>query len=97
MILGKEVKISYAVDWSKYHHTDYGWYNLDPLWALDDTDFVGIDAYFSLTDSTSVVKTEEEIMKGWESKEGYEYYYADSQKTIKYSLSPAYAWKNIKF
>ncbi|OYW14038.1 MAG: hypothetical protein B7X02_00905, partial [Rhodospirillales bacterium 12-54-5] len=41
-------KITYAADWSEYHHTDSGWYNLDALWASSGIDVVGIDAYFPL-------------------------------------------------
>ncbi len=31
--LGSSVKVTYAADWSEYHHTDGGWYHIDPLWA----------------------------------------------------------------
>ena len=32
-IVGPNVLVSYAADWSEYHHTDGGWFNLDPLWG----------------------------------------------------------------
>ncbi len=96
-IVGDKVKVTYAADWSEYHHTDGGWYNLDPLWACDYIDFIGIDAYFPLTNSTKVFYDEEKIIKGWESGEGYDYYYSDDKKLNKKPLSPAYAWKNIKY
>lgn len=96
-IVGDKVKITYAADWSEYHHTDGGWYNLDPLWACDYIDFIGIDAYFPLTNSTKPFYDEKRIMKGWESGEGYDYYYSDDKKLKKKPLNAAYAWKNIKY
>lgn len=95
-IMGKNVKITYAADWSEYHHTENAWYNLDPLWASEDIDFIGIDAYFPLTNSNKAISGEEQIIKAWQSGEGYEYYYSDAKKTKKRPLKPAYAWKNIK-
>ncbi|WP_419235592.1 baseplate megatron protein TIM-barrel domain-containing protein [Rickettsia endosymbiont of Nabis limbatus] len=50
-IVGNNVQVTYAADWSEYHHTSGGWYNLDPLFASSYIDFVGIDAYFPLTSS----------------------------------------------
>ena len=38
-----DAKLSYAADWSEYHHTKDGWYNLDKLWAAEAVDVVGID------------------------------------------------------
>ncbi|MGB4191012.1 MAG: glycoside hydrolase TIM-barrel-like domain-containing protein [Rickettsiales bacterium] len=96
-IVGDKVKVTYAADWSEYHHADYGWYNLDPLWASDYIDFIGIDAYFPLTNATQPFYEEEKIIEGWSSGEGYNYYYEDSQKTIKKPLSAPYAWKNIEY
>ncbi|MGB0498568.1 MAG: baseplate multidomain protein megatron, partial [Rubricella sp.] len=55
-VLGPDVKISYAADWSEYfgHQPSDGsgdvFYHLDPFWASPDVDFVGIDAYFPLAD-----------------------------------------------
>ncbi len=52
-ILGPEVKISYAADWSEYfgYHADGNvYFHLDPLWADPDIDFVGIDNYMPLAD-----------------------------------------------
>lgn len=94
-IVGDKVKISCGADWSEYHHTEYGWYNLDPLWASEYIDFIGIDAYFPLTNSTKNIINEKEIMNGWESGEGYEYYYIDENRLNKQSLDIDYAWKNI--
>lgn len=55
-ILGPDVKLSYAADWSEYfgHHPDDGsgdvYFHLDPLWAHDHIDFVAIDNYMPLAD-----------------------------------------------
>ncbi|WP_333816644.1 baseplate multidomain protein megatron [Tabrizicola sp.] len=52
-ILGPDVQISYAADWSEYfgYHTDGNvYFHLDPLWAHPEIDFVGIDNYMPLSD-----------------------------------------------
>ena len=53
-ILGPDVKIGYAADWSEYfgHHPGNGelFFHLDPLWADDNIDFIGIDNYMPLSD-----------------------------------------------
>ena len=55
-ILGAQVKIGYAADWSEYfgYHPQDGsgdlFYHLDPLWADDNIDFIGIDNYMPLSD-----------------------------------------------
>jgi hypothetical protein len=53
-ILGPDVKIGYASDWSEYfgHHTGNGelFFHLDPLWADPNIDFIGIDNYMPLSD-----------------------------------------------
>lgn len=46
-------KIGYAADWSEYsnHQVDGGvLFNLDPLWADANIDFIGIDNYLPLAD-----------------------------------------------
>ena len=93
--LGSGVKVTYAADWSEYHHTDGGWYNLDPLWASSNIDVIGIDAYFPLTDGPQTGYDLTATIAGWTSGEGYDWYYSDPARTIKVALSPAYAWKNI--
>ncbi len=95
-VVGKNVLVTYAADWSEYHHTKGGWFNLDPLWASDDIDFVGIDAYFPATDSISSIITPEELKNGWQSGEGYDYY-IDYTNNSKHPLKPEYAWKNIRY
>ncbi len=94
-ILGGNVKVSYAADWSEYHHTDGGWYNLDPLWSDENIDFVGIDAYFPLT-NTRQSPSVDDILSGFTTGEGYDCYYSyDRSQT--YPLSPAYAWKDVRW
>ncbi|MDX1949053.1 MAG: glycoside hydrolase TIM-barrel-like domain-containing protein [Rickettsiales bacterium] len=96
-IMGASTKISYAADWSEYHSLD-GWYNLDPLWASEDIDFIAIDAYFPLTDRPqNGVYDVDEIIAGWESGEGYDWFYSDANRTIKENLSEEFAWKNLSW
>ncbi|SEK72916.1 Putative phage tail protein [Roseovarius nanhaiticus] len=55
-ILGPDVKISYAADWSEYfgYQPQDGsgdrYFHLDPLWADANIDFIGIDNYMPLSD-----------------------------------------------
>ncbi len=53
-ILGAETKIGYAADWSEYfgYNAPGGdrYFHLDPLWADDNIDFIGIDNYMPLSD-----------------------------------------------
>ncbi|MEL7093221.1 MAG: glycoside hydrolase/phage tail family protein, partial [Pseudomonadota bacterium] len=54
-ILGPNTKIGYAADWSEYHGyqppgTADKYFHLDPLWAEDEIDFIGIDNYMPLSD-----------------------------------------------
>lgn len=85
------------LDWSEYHHTDGGWYNLDPLWASSNIDFIGIDAYFPLTDVPYSSYDIDTVKAGWTSGEGYDWYYSDPARTVQSPLSPPYAWKNIEW
>ncbi|MBE9635716.1 baseplate multidomain protein megatron [Salipiger mangrovisoli] len=55
-LLGPEVKIGYAADWSEYFgfHPQDGtgdvYFHLDPLWSDAQIDFIGIDNYMPLAD-----------------------------------------------
>jgi hypothetical protein len=93
--MGPDVMLSYGADWSEYHHTEGGWYHLDPLWAMPEISVVGIDAYFPLTDSKKQTYDVKQVMEGWQAGEGYDFYYIDSERTQKSPLAPPYAWKNI--
>ncbi|RMH44568.1 MAG: host specificity protein [Alphaproteobacteria bacterium] len=91
-ILGPDVRIGYAADWSEY----FGYrppdgsgdvlFNLDPLWADAEIDFIGIDNYMPLSDWREGF---EHLDAGWgsihdleylksniEGGEGYDWYYA---------------------
>jgi hypothetical protein len=93
--VGANVLVTYAADWSEYHHSSDGWYNLDKLWASPYIDFVGIDAYFPVTKTISSSISPEEIINGWKSGEGYDYYIDHNNNHQQ--LSPQYAWKNLKY
>ncbi len=97
--VGSSVAVTYAADWSEYHSVN-GWFNMDPLWASPDIDFIGIDAYFPLTDDLPQAQiTYDKIKQGWESGEGWDYYYLDSaNRTGKTNYSDnKYAWKNLEY
>lgn len=96
-IVGSSVKVTYAADWSEYHHEENGWYNLDPLWASANIDFVGIDAYFPLTDEPQNGYDHQKIIDGWTSGEGYDWIYTDPERTIQEPIAEEYAWKNIQW
>ncbi|MDX1917389.1 MAG: glycoside hydrolase TIM-barrel-like domain-containing protein [Rickettsiaceae bacterium] len=93
-ILGNNVKVTYAADWSEYHHTDGGFYHLDDLWSSPYIDFIGIDNYFPLTRTKCGSPTAEEIREYMQKGEGYDYYFQGNEK---HSLAPPYAWKNVKW
>jgi hypothetical protein len=94
-IMGEKILLTYAADWSEYHHTAGGYYHLDPLWSSKDIDFIGIDAYFPLTSANSSAISEEEIKKGWTSGEGFKY--ISGSAGVKNQIDPKYAWKNLKY
>lgn len=96
-MIRSDTKITYAADWSEYHHDDFGNYNLDKLWACKDIDYIGIDAYFPLTDVTHTVYDVDEIKNGWRSGEGWDFYYVDENRTKKADLAPEWAWKNVEY
>ena len=80
--LAKDVKkivnngtiITYAADWSEYHHDDMGNFNLDKIWSCDCIDVIGIDAYFPLTDEAKTTYDIDKIKEGWASGEGYDFF-----------------------
>ncbi|MBV8938337.1 MAG: glycoside hydrolase TIM-barrel-like domain-containing protein [Alphaproteobacteria bacterium] len=94
--LGGGVIVTYGADWSEYHHTDGGWYQLDPLWASPNIDVVGIDAYFPLADAPQdATYAVQPLIDGWTSGEGYDFYFTDGSRTVTAPLAAPYAWKNI--
>ena len=98
-IVGSGVKVSYAANWDEYHSVN-GVYNMDPLWASSNIDFVGIDAYFPLTpDLDQSEITEAVIQQYWEEGEGWDYYYTDPEARTGYTefSTDEFAWKNIEY
>lgn len=89
-ILGPTCKVGYAADWSEYFGYQPGngdrFFHLDPLWADENIDFVGIDNYLPLSDWR---EGEDHLDAGWgeiynldylmanvAGGEGYDWYYA---------------------
>lgn len=94
-ILGPKVKIGYAADWSEYfgHQPADGSgdviFHLDPLWADDVIDFVGIDNYMPLSDwrdgaghldaGDGSIYSLEYLKQNVSGGEGYDWYYPSSE------------------
>ena len=82
-IVGGTTKLTYAADWSEFSGHQPGGgekvFHLDPLWASDDIDAVGIDNYMPLTDWRDGPGPYERdiIAAGIAGGEGYDWYYAD--------------------
>ena len=99
--VGNNTIVTYAADWREYHSYN-GYYNMDKLWASEDIDVIGIDAYFPLTDTPQPINgfTEQDIINGWHSGEGYDYFYKNpetKQGKILYTKdNNQYSWKNIE-
>jgi len=93
-ILGGGVRISYGADWSEFHSHRPGdgsndiYFNLDPLWASNDIDYVGIDNYLPIADWRDG-DDHLDLFEGWrsiydlgylqsniEGGENYDWYYA---------------------
>lgn len=94
-LLGAGVKLGYAADWSEYfgYHPQDGsgdvYFHLDPLWADEQIDFVGIDNYMPISDWRD---GEAHLDAAWgsiydlgylraniEGGEGFDWYYHSSQ------------------
>ncbi len=107
-ILGPDCKIGYAADWSEYfgyspqdglgHH----YFHLDPLWADDNIDFIGIDNYMPLSDWRD---GEEHADVPWgslyaidylkaniEGGEGYDWYYHSDEARAAQIRTPITDW-----
>ena len=88
-LLGPEVKIGYAADWTEYFGYQPGngdrFFHLDPLWADDNIDFIGIDNYMPLSDwrdgddhadaAAGSIYDLEYLQGNIEGGEGYDWYY----------------------
>lgn len=92
-ILGPDCKIGYAADWTEYfgYHPGNGdcFFHLDPLWADDAIDFIGIDNYMPLSDwrdgenhadaHWGAIYNLDYLRSNIEGGEGYDWYYASAQ------------------
>ncbi|WP_299076090.1 glycoside hydrolase/phage tail family protein [uncultured Ruegeria sp.] len=104
-ILGPNTKIGYAADWSEYfgyQPTGSGdrFFHLDPLWADDNIDFVGIDNYMPLSDWRDGEKHLDaeagapsiydlDYLRGnIEGGEGYDWYYASPEEALAQIRAP---------
>jgi hypothetical protein len=103
-ILGPEVRIGYAADWSEYfgHHPADGsgdlFFHLDPLWANPAIDFVGIDNYMPLSDWRDGSEHADAdfgsiydltyLCGNVAGGEGYDWYYVDAQSRAVQARSP---------
>ncbi len=97
-ILGAGTKIGYAADWSEYFGyqpndgTGDRYFHLDPLWADDNIDFVGIDNYMPLSDwregeehadviaGVEAIYDTDYLQGNIEGGEGYDWYYASPEE-----------------
>lgn len=101
-VLGPECKIGYAADWSEYfgYQPASGdvFYHLDPLWADDNIDFIGIDNYMPLSDWRDGVEHLDDayssiydlkyLQSNIEGGEGFDWYYASDQARADQMRSP---------
>ena len=88
-VLGASTKISYAADWSEFNAYNPGdgtgdlYFNLDPLWADPNVDFIGIDNYLPLSDfrdgDGENIHDPEYLMTQVEAGEHYDYFYASDE------------------
>ncbi|WP_068317132.1 baseplate multidomain protein megatron [Polycladidibacter hongkongensis] len=96
-LLGPATKLSYAADWSEYGgfspRAGELRFPLDPLWANEAIDFIGIDAYFPLSDISAaddpasaydLVALKNNISGG----EYYDWYYASNADRVSKKRSP---------
>jgi len=94
-ILGPDTKISYASDWSEYfgYQPNDGsgdrYFHLDPLWADENIDFIGIDNYMPLSDwrdgpdhldiDAGSIYNLDYLMAGVAGGEGYDWFYPNQE------------------
>ena len=91
-VLGPDVKLSYAADWSEYfglHREGNVYFHLDPLWASSNVDFIGIDNYMPISDwreggqhadaGWGSIYNIEYLKSNIAGGEGFDWYYADAE------------------
>lgn len=93
-ILGSKVIITYAANWSEYHHDKNSFHHLDPLWMSEYIDVIGIDAYLPITNKSMGDISIEEIKDGWKSGELWDYYYDRNKKS---DIMPEWGLKQIEY
>jgi hypothetical protein len=94
-ILGPQVKISYAADWSEYfgYHADGNvYFHLDSLWADPEIDFIGIDNYMPVSDwrdgedhadaAFGSIYNPKYLQANMAGGEGFDWYYDSSEGAI---------------
>jgi len=76
-ILGPDVKLTYAADWSEYFGYSDGagnrYFHLDALWADEEIDFIGIDNYMPLSDWRDGEAHLDTAADGWRSIHDLDY------------------------
>lgn len=103
-ILGAGTKITYAADWSEYfgYQPQDGsgdrYFHLDPLWADDNIDFIGIDNYMPISDwregdehldaDVGSIYDLDYLKANIAGGEGYDWYYASPQDAIDQVRTP---------
>ena len=100
-VLGSQTKITYAADWSEYFGLQRDGdvlFNLDPLWADPNIDFIGIDNYMPISDwrdgpankdatwtsNYNLAYLEANIAGG----EGYDWYYDSAEAEASQTRTP---------
>lgn len=104
-VLGPATQITYGADWSEYggHQpqdgTDDVFFHLDPLWADDNIDAIGIDWYPPLTDwrdgdahadraLASRIHDPAYLRSRIEGGEAYDWYYASAEERAAQTRTP---------
>ena len=103
-ILGSGTKIGYAADWSEYfgYRPQDGsgdvYFHLDPLWASNDIDFVGIDNYMPISDwrdgaehldaSAGAIYNLDYLRSNIEGGEGFDWFYASDADRLAQIRTP---------
>ncbi|MGE0501447.1 MAG: glycoside hydrolase/phage tail family protein [Rhizobiaceae bacterium] len=105
-VLGPSTKITYAADWSEYfgHQPADGsgdvFFHLDPLWAHDDIDAVGIDNYMPIADWQDADYRDgnpdgftfpydpDRLLASIDAGEGFDWHYADAAARVARERAP---------
>ena len=101
VILGPQVKISYAADWTEYfglHRDGNVYFHLDALWSDPNIDFIGIDNYMPVTDwrdgnshsdaSFGSIYDQGYLQAGIAGGEGFDWYYDSDEGRTSQSRLP---------